>query len=80
MAFKYLDEEIIKKLITSLIQSKLEYTVVIWSPHKKDIKKLGRIQRAARKMAQAWEIYHMKKDLLGWNSQLLRKEEKGETF
>ena len=41
MAFKYLDEEIIKKMIISLIQPKLEYAAVIWSPHKKkDIRKI----------------------------------------
>ena len=52
MAFKYLDEEMINKLITSLIRPKLEYAAVIWSPHKKkDIKMLERLQRAASKMA-----------------------------
>ena len=51
MAFKYLDEEMSKKLITSLIRPKLEYAAVIWSPHKKkDIKKLERRQRAATKI------------------------------
>ena len=44
IAFKYLDEEMINKLIASLIRPKLEYAAVIWSPHKKkDMKKLGRI-------------------------------------
>ena len=51
MAFKFLDEKIINKLIKSLIQPKLEYATVIWSPHKKDIRKNERIQRAATKMA-----------------------------
>ena len=51
MAFKYLDEEMINKLITSLIRPKLEYAAVIWSPHKKkDLKKLERSQRATTKM------------------------------
>ena len=35
MAFKYLDEAMIKKLIASLIQPKLEYVAVIWSTQKK---------------------------------------------
>ena len=33
MAFNYLDEEMINKLITALIRMKLEYAPVIWSPH-----------------------------------------------
>ena len=33
-AFKYLDEEMFNKLITSLIRPKLEYALVVWSPHK----------------------------------------------
>ena len=41
----------IKKLITSLIQPKLEYSAVIWSPHKKkDMRKIEGIQRAATEM------------------------------
>ena len=52
MAFKYLDEEMIDKLITSLIGPKLKYAAMIWSPHKKkDVKMLQRIQRAATKMS-----------------------------
>ena len=52
MAFIYLDEEMINKLITSLIQPKLKYAAVIWLPYKKkDIRKIERIQRAATKMA-----------------------------
>ena len=51
MAFKYLDEEMIKKFI-SLILPQLEYAVVIWSLHKKDIRKIKRIQRAARHVAE----------------------------
>ena len=59
MPFKYLDEEMINKLITSLIQPKLEYAAVIWSPHKKkDIKKLERLQRAATKMAPSLRNLH----------------------
>ena len=51
-ALKYLDEEMIKILITPLIRPKLEYAAVIWSPHKeKDIRKIKRMQRAATKRA-----------------------------
>ena len=51
MAFKYLDEVMITKLITSLIRPRLEYAAVIWSPHKmKDIKKLEILQKTATKI------------------------------
>ena len=59
MAFKYLDEEeMINKLITSLVRPKLEYAAMIWSPYeKKDIRKIERIQKAATKMAPSYLPY-----------------------
>ncbi len=49
--FTYLDEEMVKKLITSIIRPRLENAAVVWSPRlKKDIGKLERIQRAATKL------------------------------
>lgn len=51
MAFHYMDEVMVKKLIESIIRPQLEYAAVVWAPHKKKhIKKLERIQRAATKM------------------------------
>ena len=38
IVFKYLNEEMIRKLITSLIRPKLECASVIWSSHIKDTK------------------------------------------
>ena len=35
MAFHFLDKDMMKKIITSMIRPKLEYAYVIWSPHKK---------------------------------------------
>ena len=52
MAFKYLAEEMMNKVILSLIGPKLEYAATIWSPHnKEDIKKFKRRQRTATKMS-----------------------------
>ncbi len=34
VAFNYLDREIMKKIITSICP-KLEYTAVVWTPHRK---------------------------------------------
>ena len=50
-AFAYLDESMMKKIITTMIRPRLEYAAIIWSPHeKKHIRKLERVQRAATKM------------------------------
>ena len=35
MAFHFLDKDMMKKIITTMIRPKLEYAEVIWSPHKK---------------------------------------------
>ncbi len=57
-SFTYLDEEIVKKLITSIIRPRLEYAAVVWSPRlKKDVRKLERIQRAATKLPESLRDY-----------------------
>ena len=51
MAFSYLDTEMMKKLISSMIRPRLEYAETVWSAHKKkNIRKVERVQRAATKM------------------------------
>ena len=35
MAFHFLDKDMMRKIITTMIRPKLEYAEVIWSPHKK---------------------------------------------
>ena len=51
VAFSYMDKQMMKNIIASIIRPKLEYAAVVWAPHKKkDIKKLERIQRVATKM------------------------------
>ncbi len=60
-AFTYLDEEMVKKLITSIIRPRLEYAAVVWSPRlKKDIRKLERILRAATKLLESFRDYTYK--------------------
>ena len=47
MFFYFLDKDM-RKIITSMIRPKLEYTEVIWLPHKKKhVFELERIQRIA---------------------------------
>ena len=51
VAFYYMDKDMMKKYMTSMIRSKLECAAMVWSPClMKDIRKLERIQRAATKM------------------------------
>ncbi len=48
VAFAYIDEEMVKKIITSFIRPTLEYAAVVWNPHViKHIEKLEKVQRAA---------------------------------
>lgn len=51
LAFHYLDKEMMRKLIVTMIRPRLEYAGVVWSPHKKKhIRKIERLQRMATKM------------------------------
>ncbi len=48
MAFTYIDEEMVKKIITSFIRPTLEYAAPVWNPNfKKHIEKLEKVQRTA---------------------------------
>jgi len=48
VAFKYIEEDMVRKIITSFIRPPLEYAAVVWNPHlKKHVKKIERVQRAA---------------------------------
>ena len=35
MAFNFLDKDMMRKIVTTMIRPKLEYAEVIWSPHQK---------------------------------------------
>ena len=51
LAFHYMDKDMMKKLITTLIRPRLEYAGVVWSPHKKKhTSKIERLQRMATKL------------------------------
>ena len=56
LAFQYMDENMLKKLIEAIIRPQLEYGATIWSPHhKKYIRKIESIQRVATKMVISLE-------------------------
>lgn len=47
-AFTLVDEEIIKKVITSFIRPTLEYVAIVWKPHLEETRrKTEKVQRAA---------------------------------
>ena len=51
IAFNFIDEDMLEKMIKTLIRPRLEYAAVVWSPHlKKHILKLERVQRAATRL------------------------------
>ena len=48
VAFTYINEDMLRKIITSFIRPTLEYASVVWNPHlKKHIDKIEKVQRAA---------------------------------
>ena len=49
VAFNYLDKEMMKKIITSIIRPKLEYAAVVWSPHKQKDKETGKDTKNSHK-------------------------------
>ncbi len=51
MTFQFMDKDMIKKILTTVIRPKLVYAEVVWCSYKKkNINKLERIQRIATKM------------------------------
>ena len=56
VAFHYMDTNMMRKIITTMIRPKMEYAAIVWSPYKKKhVKKLERIQRMATKMVPELE-------------------------
>ena len=56
MAFHFLDKDMMRKIVTTMIRPKLEYAEVIWFPHKKKhVLKLERIQKIATKIVPELE-------------------------
>lgn len=52
VAFAYMDEEMLKKILVTQIRPRLEYAAVLWSPStEKNIEKIEKIQRATTKLA-----------------------------
>ena len=77
VAFTHLDEDMMKKLITSMIRPRLEYAALVWSPNKKkDIRKLERIQRAATKLPETLRelAYEERLERLGLETLEQRRE------
>lgn len=51
VALNYLDENMLAKIIKSMIRPRLEYAAVVWSPHlKKHVNKLEKIQRSVTRL------------------------------
>ncbi len=77
MTFNYLDENIMKKLITAIIRPRVEYAAVAWSPHmRKHIDKIERIQRAATKMIPGMEDMEYQERLNALNLPTLEQRRK----
>lgn len=80
MAFTYLDENMIKQILVTLIRPRLEYAAVFWSPStKKNIKRIERIQRATTKLVPTLSglSYEERLERLGLTT-LERRRERGD--
>ena len=79
MVFSYIDEDMIKKLITSMIHLRLAYATLLWSPHlKKDVKKLERMKRATTKIPHSLEEYSYEERLERLGLITLERREQGD--
>ena len=74
IAFNYMDEEMLTKIIKSMVRPRLEYAAVVWSPHlKKHIKKLERVQRAATRLVPELRAFSYEERLLTLGLTTLKK-------
>ena len=81
MAFHFLDKDMMREIITTMIRSKLEYAEVIWSPHKKKpVLKLKRIQRIATKMVPVLEDLTYEERLKEMYLILKERKERGDNI
>ena len=79
-AFTYMDEEMLRKLIVSMIGPQLEYAALVWSQHKKnDITTIERTQITATRLAPSLInlTYEERLDKLGLIS-LEKRRERGD--
>ena len=76
VAFTYLDEEMVKRILVTLIRPRLEYTAVMWLPSTKNIRKIERIQRATTRLAPTLSelTYEERLDRLGLSTLEQRRE------
>lgn len=51
VAFSYIDKDMMRKIIVTMLRPRVGYAAVVWSPNlKEDIKKLESTQRAVTEM------------------------------
>ena len=79
ITFTYIDANMVRKIITTFIRPTLEYASVAWNPHlQNDIKKIGRIQRAATRWAPELRDLNYEDRLKALNLTTLEARKKGE--
>ncbi len=54
-AFTHLDEDMMKKLITSMIRPRLEYAALVWSPNLKRYHKIGKNRKSSNEVTRNTE-------------------------
>ena len=82
MAFHFLDKDMMRKIINTMIRSKLEYAKVIGFPHKKKhALKLERIQIIATKMVPELKVLTYEEKLKEMHlTKLKERRERGDNY
>lgn len=72
VAFTYVTEEMVKKIIASFMRRTLEYAATVFNPHKKKIYKQNRGYREQHQYG--WQVWE--KDLRTWDYRHYRRGQK----
>ena len=75
VAFTYVDEDMIKKLITTFVHLRLEYTAKVWLPSKKKHKKTGENTESSNKAFPKFERTVIQREAAGTGSYNIGAEE-----
>ncbi len=75
-AFNFMDKDMMRKIITTMIRPKLEYAEAVWPPYKKKHIHIQRIQKMATKLVPELAGLHYQDRLREINLPTLEQRER----